>query len=100
MELTTRTTAPARTGTTTRTRTGTRDADGMAVAAFVLGLLGLLVLNIVLGPTAIVLAALALRRGTARRGRALLALALGVADLVVLATLVTSSGAVIWNIGG
>ncbi|WP_326693944.1 DUF4190 domain-containing protein [Streptomyces sp. NBC_01766] len=98
MELTTRTTAPARTSTTTRI--GTRDADGMAVAAFVLGLLGLLVLNIVLGPTAIVLAALALRRGTARRGRALLALALGVADLVVLAALVTSSGAVIWNIGG
>ena len=34
-----------------------RDADGMAVAAFVLGLVGLLVMNILLGPIAIVLAA-------------------------------------------
>ncbi|WP_328378753.1 DUF4190 domain-containing protein [Streptomyces sp. NBC_00440] len=84
----------------TRIRTGTRDADGMAVASFVLGLLGLLVLNLVLGPIAIVLAGLALWRGTARRGRALLGLALGVADLVVLATVFTSSGAVIWNFGG
>lgn len=80
-------------------RTGTRDADGMSVAAFVLGLLGLLVMNIVLGPTAIVLAAVALWRGTARRGRALLGMALGVADLVVLAVLVTSGGGVIWNFG-
>ena len=39
------------------TRTRTRDADGMAVASFILGLLGLLVFNLFLGPTAIVLAA-------------------------------------------
>ncbi|GGT30622.1 hypothetical protein GCM10010271_38370 [Streptomyces kurssanovii] len=77
-----------------------KDADGMAVAAFVLGLVGLLVMNIVLGPTAVVLAALALRRGTARRGRALLGLALGVADLVVLAALVTLNGTVVWGFGG
>uniref|UniRef100_UPI0015F105C4 DUF4190 domain-containing protein n=1 Tax=Streptomyces sp. WELS2 TaxID=2749435 RepID=UPI0015F105C4 len=75
-------TAPARTGhTDTRPR---RDADGMAVASFILGLLGLLVLNLFLGPIAIVLAVAALWRGTARRGRARLGLALGVADLVVL----------------
>ncbi|MFK4598300.1 hypothetical protein [Streptomyces pristinaespiralis] len=77
-----------------------KDADGMAVAAFVLGLVGLLVMNIVLGPTAVVLAALALRRGTARRGRALLGLALGIADLVVLAVLVTVDGTVVWGFGG
>jgi hypothetical protein len=77
-----------------------KDADGMAVAAFVLGLVGLLVMNIVLGPAAVVLAALALRRGTTRRGRALLGLALGVADLVVLAVLVTVNGAVVWSFGG
>lgn len=76
------------------------DADGMAVAAFVLGLVGLLVMNIVLGPTAIVLASLALWRGTARRGRALLGLTLGVADLVVLAALVTANGTVVWDFGG
>ncbi|TQK51679.1 hypothetical protein FBY35_2092 [Streptomyces sp. SLBN-118] len=79
---------------------GRRDADGMAVAAFVLGLVGLLVMNIVLGPIAVVLSGIALRRGTARRGRALLGLALGVADLAVLAVLVTVNGTVVWGIGG
>ncbi|MBM9619216.1 DUF4190 domain-containing protein [Streptomyces zhihengii] len=72
----------------------------MAVAAFVLGLTGLLVMNIVLGPIAIVLASIALLRGTARRGRALLGLGLGVADLVVLAVLVTANGSVVWGFGG
>ncbi|MGW7364585.1 DUF4190 domain-containing protein [Streptomyces sp. NPDC054841] len=86
--------------TPARRFTGTRDADGMAVASFVLGLVGLLVMNAVLGPVAIVLAGLALWRGTARRGRALLGLALGVADLVVLVTLVTGSGMVTWNLAG
>ncbi|GGU44099.1 DUF4190 domain-containing protein [Streptomyces lavendofoliae] len=81
-----------------RVRDRVRDADGMAVAAFVLGLVGLLVMNILLGPVAIGLAVLALRRGTARRGRALLGLGLGVADLVVLATLVTLDGTVSWSI--
>ncbi|MFF9866938.1 DUF4190 domain-containing protein [Streptomyces sp. NPDC013953] len=82
-----------------RRRTGIRDADGMAVAAFVLGLLGLLVLNIILGPIAIGLALLALRRGTARRGRALLGLGLGVADLVVLAVLASADGTLSWSFG-
>ncbi|MFM9595947.1 DUF4190 domain-containing protein [Streptomyces scabiei] len=83
--------------TTTRTRTGVRDADGMAVASFVLGLLGLLVLNLFLGPIAIVLAAVALKRGTTRRGRAVLGLGLGVADLVVLAALMQSTDTVSWS---
>jgi threonine/homoserine/homoserine lactone efflux protein len=78
-------------------RTGMRDADGMAVASFVLGLLGLLVLNVFLGPFAIVLAAVALRRGTQRRGRALLGLGLGIADLVVLAVLMQMHDTVSWS---
>ncbi|MER6119439.1 DUF4190 domain-containing protein [Streptomyces sp. NPDC001743] len=78
----------------------TRDADGLAVASFVLGLVGLLVMNLVLGPAAIVMAVVALARSTARRGRALLGLALGVADLVILAFLVTGNGVVAWNFGG
>ncbi|MFE4692856.1 DUF4190 domain-containing protein [Streptomyces sp. NPDC056749] len=77
-----------------------READGLAVASFVLGLLGLLVMNILLGPVAIVMAVIALARRTARRGRALLGLALGVADLVVLAALVTSNGTVSWGLAG
>ncbi|MFH9007652.1 DUF4190 domain-containing protein [Streptomyces afghaniensis] len=78
-------------------RTGIRDTDGMAVASFILGLLGLLVLNIFLGPIAIVLASIALWRGTQRRGRALLGLGLGVADLLVLAAFVQADSTISWS---
>ncbi|MEI7034827.1 hypothetical protein [Streptomyces pratensis] len=77
-----------------------READGLAVASFVLGLVGLLVFNVLLGPAAIVMALLALARRTRRPGRARLGLALGVADLVVLAVLVTVNGTVTWDLGG
>ncbi|MFF1381603.1 hypothetical protein [Streptomyces sp. NPDC058308] len=80
--------------------TGRRDTNGMAVASFVLGLLGLLVLNIFLGPVAIVLAGIALWRGTDRKGRALLGLGLGVADLVVLGVLVSMDNTVSWGLAG
>ncbi|MFJ5779380.1 DUF4190 domain-containing protein [Streptomyces sp. NPDC093094] len=74
-----------------------RDYDGMAVASFVLGLLGLLVFNLFLGPIAVVLAGVALWRGTGRRGRACLGLALGVADLVVLAAFMQADNAISWS---
>ncbi|MFE7234311.1 DUF4190 domain-containing protein [Streptomyces sp. NPDC002405] len=79
-------------------RTGTQDADGMAVASFVLGLLGLLVLNLFLGPVAIVLAGVALWRGTGRRGRAWLGLTLGIADLVVLLAFVQADNTLSWSL--
>ena len=79
-------------------RTGARDADGMAVASFILGLVGLLVLNVFLGPIAIVLASVALWRGTARRGRAYLGLGLGVADLLVLVAFMQFDSTVSWNL--
>ncbi|POX52346.1 DUF4190 domain-containing protein [Streptomyces sp. Ru71] len=78
-------------------RTGSRDTDGMAVASFVLGLLGLLVLNLFLGPIAIALAAIALWRGTTRPGRAYLGLTLGVADLVVLLAFMQADHSVSWS---
>ncbi|GKQ41604.1 DUF4190 domain-containing protein [Streptomyces sp. A012304] len=78
-------------------RTGIRDTDGMAVASFVLGLVGLLVLNVFLGPIAIVLASLALWRGTARRGRAWLGLTLGIADLVVLIAFMQADSTISWS---
>jgi hypothetical protein len=103
MELTERTdltTAPTA-GTATRSaatgRTATKDADGMAVASFILGLLGLLVLNVFLGPIAIALASVALWRGTARRGRAFLGLGLGIADLLVLVAFMQFDSTVSWN---
>ncbi|MFJ6616234.1 DUF4190 domain-containing protein [Kitasatospora sp. NPDC091335] len=72
------------------------EADGLAVASFLLGLPGLLLFNIVLGPIAITLATLALLRGTSRRGRAVLGLALGIASLAILAvTTATSHGVLI-----
>ncbi|WP_338783290.1 DUF4190 domain-containing protein [Streptomyces sp. DG1A-41] len=78
-------------------RTGIRDADGMAVASFILGLVGLLVFNVFLGPVAIVLAGVALWRGTTRRGRAYLGMGLGVADLLVLAAFVQADSTISWN---
>lgn len=89
-------TAPANPRPETRTRT--RDADGMAVASFILGLLGLLVLNLFLGPIAIILALVSLWRGTVRKGRAYLGLALGVADLAVLAVAVEASNTISWSL--
>lgn len=89
--------APHRTAVDARTRTAVQDSDGMAVASFVLGLLGLLVLNIVLGPIAIVLAGTALRRGTTRRGRACLGLGLGIADLLVLLALMQMNDTISWS---
>ncbi|OKK22927.1 hypothetical protein AMK16_02065 [Streptomyces sp. CB00455] len=71
----------------------------MAVCAFVLGLVGLLVMNLFLGPIAVVLGALALYRRTTRPGRAWLGLALGVADLAVLGLLVTADNTFSWSIG-
>ncbi|MFG2845868.1 DUF4190 domain-containing protein [Kitasatospora sp. NPDC048296] len=77
-------------------RQGTAEADNLAIASFLLGLPGLLLFNIVLGPIAITLATLALVRGTSRRGRAFLGLALGIASLVILAvTTATSRGVLI-----
>ncbi|GAA3190910.1 MULTISPECIES: DUF4190 domain-containing protein [Streptomyces] len=81
-------------------RVETASADGMAVASFVLGLLGTLVFNVVLGPCALVLGTLALARRTRRRGRAVLGLALGAADLIILAVLTTADATVSWHLGG
>ncbi|MBT2377928.1 hypothetical protein AMK21_14630 [Streptomyces sp. CB00316] len=91
--------APARASGIAPRRAAGREADGLAVASFVLGLVGLLAFNLLLGPTAIVMALLSLARRTRRPGRAYLGLALGVADLVVLAVLVTVNGTVAWNLG-
>ena len=91
-------TAPATGRTPAPARQRTRDADGMAVASFILGLLGLLVLNLFLGPIAIILAAVSLWRGTSRRGRAYLGLALGVADLGSLLIAMQLSHTVSWSL--
>ncbi|MFE2419395.1 DUF4190 domain-containing protein [Streptomyces hokutonensis] len=90
-------TAPATSSSTDFKATGRRDADGMAVASFILGLVGLLVLNVFLGPIAIALAGAAIWRGTTRRGRALLGLGLGIADLLVLVAFMQLDSTVSWS---
>ncbi|MFJ7587634.1 DUF4190 domain-containing protein [Streptomyces sp. NPDC097617] len=93
-----RTKSRAEPRTEPRTPARTRDADAMAVTGFVLGLVGLLVMNLILGPVAVVLGALALRRRTTRPGRARLAVGLGLADVVVLVCLVTADGTWSWGL--
>ncbi len=85
---------------TTRPPVATRsDTDGTAIASFILGLLGTFVFNFVFGPLALILGSVALARGTARRGRALLGIALGAADIVVLAVLIATHQGVTWTPG-
>ncbi|MGK5530133.1 hypothetical protein [Streptomyces sp. URMC 129] len=93
----TRTETPIETRTGTPARTPARTADVMAVWSFVTGLVGLLVFNIVLGPVALVLGARALLTGTSRRLRASAGLALGAADLVLLAVLAMGDGTLSWQ---
>ncbi|MBY8885330.1 DUF4190 domain-containing protein [Streptomyces sp. PTM05] len=88
--------------TTTTARRGAReraarDAYGMAAASFILGLVGLLVFNVFLGPAAVILAALALHRGTSHRNRAYLGMALGVADVIVFLVLTGAQHNVTWS---
>ncbi|HEU4424442.1 MAG TPA: hypothetical protein VFR67_18090 [Pilimelia sp.] len=79
--------------------------DDRAAAALTCGVAGLFMFNIILGPLAIGLGAAAAKRGT--RGQlshtvALLGIALGVIDLLVLAVLVASrlqDGAFTWHLG-
>jgi hypothetical protein len=72
--------------------TGTKPIPFAAVS-FVSGLVGLLVANLVLGPIAIVLGAIGLRRDKDRRVRAVLGILLGVADIAVFLYLAGHSGA-------
>lgn len=83
-------------------RSEARDNSGKSVVAFVSGLVGLLVGNLILGPLAIGLGIAALRGANPRRGRAMLAIALGVADLAIFAFLTLRSEAghgVLWKFG-
>lgn len=80
-------------------KTGPRpQADRMAVAAFVCGLVGTVVFNVFFGPCAVLFGILALARGTIRRLRAWLGVAFGVLDLVLLFLLTSAGGTVSWHL--
>ncbi|MEV4434449.1 DUF4190 domain-containing protein [Streptomyces sp. NPDC049585] len=85
---------------TARKVSARRDADLMAVWSFLTGLVGLLVFNVVLGPCALVLGGTALARGTARRFRAVLGMALGAAGLLVFVVLSVVQGTPSWFMEG
>ena len=71
----------------------TTGAVPLAAVSFVTGLIGLLVANLVLGPLAVGLGVIALRRDPGRRGRAALGVLLGVADVAVFLLLAAHAGA-------
>lgn len=76
-------------------------AGSMAWTGVLSGLVGLFILNLVLGPVAIGLGIVALRRGVARV-TAVSSIALGAADVIVLLVLIAlsfSHGALTWHFG-
>ncbi|MFH8345534.1 DUF4190 domain-containing protein [Streptomyces sp. NPDC018045] len=83
---------------TGRTAGGHRGGDE-AAASFIMGMTGLLVFNLLLGPCAVVLASVALARRTRRSLLAGLGLGLGLADLVVLAAFKAMDHTLSWHIG-
>jgi hypothetical protein len=80
-------------------------SNGLAVAGLVCGIVGLFVLNIILGPLALVLSGVGLRnahRGASGRGMAIAGLVLGALDLVVFVLLIAvaaSNGGFHWYVG-
>ena len=78
--------------------------DDRAVASIALGVAGLFFFNVVLGPIAVVLGAIATRRcrhDTPSRNAGLAGILLGVADLLVLAGLITTQmrhGGLSWHL--
>ncbi|OKI01289.1 hypothetical protein A6A06_21080 [Streptomyces sp. CB02923] len=72
--------------------------DDAAAASFILGMTGLLVFNLLLGPWAITLASLSLTRHTHRPLLAALGLALGLTDLLVLAAIGSMDHTLSWHI--
>ena len=85
--------------TTTAAPARTQNGNGLAIAGLVCGLVGLLLVNYILGPLAIIFGGIGwsrANRGAAHRGMAIAAVILGVVDLVVwgvlLAVLVRHGG--------
>jgi hypothetical protein len=82
-------------------------SNGLAIAGLVCGLVGLLFLNIILGPLAIIFGGVGLsraNRGAGHRGMAMAAVILGVVDLIIFGVLVAVAakhgGTSYFRIGG
>jgi hypothetical protein len=97
--------APAAARPAAARRRPAESASSMAGVAVLLGVAGLFVFNVIFGPLAIGVGVAALRRHMAparTRAAALAGVALGAADLIVLAVLVAVSlahGGITWHFG-
>ncbi|WP_406007749.1 DUF4190 domain-containing protein [Streptomyces sp. NBC_00637] len=79
--------------------------NGLAIASLCCGIVGLFILNIVLGPLAIIFGAVARRQATAANGAGMAkaGIILGIVDVVlwlVLLTVAASNGGFSWYVGG
>ncbi|WP_020133051.1 DUF4190 domain-containing protein [Streptomyces sp. 303MFCol5.2] len=91
-------------GSSSTASSGSR-ADGLAIASLCCGIVGLFILNIVLGPLAIVFGAAARRRAAVRNGAGMAqaGIILGIVDVVlwiVLLAVAASNGGFSWYVGG
>lgn len=82
----------------------TSRTNGMAIAGLVCGIVGIFVLNVVLGPLAIIFGAVGLRQAGARNGAGMAkaGIILGIVDLVlffVLLAVAASNGGFSWYVG-
>ncbi|MDF3301235.1 DUF4190 domain-containing protein [Streptomyces tropicalis] len=87
------------------TAPSTSRTNGLAVASLVLGIIGVFLFNIILGPLAIVFGAVGLRKAPAKggAGMAKAGIVLGIVDLVVFGALLAVSaanGGFHWYVGG
>jgi hypothetical protein len=88
-------------GHTTQPRTGT---NGLAVAGLVCGIVGVFMLNFVLGPLAVIFGGIGLRdarRGAPRHNMAVAAVVLGIFDILLFVVLLVAaaSGGITWHTG-
>ncbi|MYW63167.1 hypothetical protein GTY65_03585 [Streptomyces sp. SID8379] len=79
--------------------------NGFAVAGLVCGIVGIFILNIILGPLAIVFGVLGLRQAAVKGnvGLAKSAVVLGILDIIIFGVLfavAASSGGFTWYVGG
>ncbi len=83
----------------------TRAGNGMAVAGLLLGIVGIFILNIILGPLAVIFGGVGwsrAKRGAPGRGMAVAGVVLGVVDILIVAGLLAlaanNHGHFVWHI--
>ncbi|MFD7713485.1 DUF4190 domain-containing protein [Streptomyces sp. NPDC059785] len=79
--------------------------NGLAIASLICGIVGVVIFNVILGPIAIVLGAVALRQSSVKNGAGMAkaGIVLGVVDVllfVILLAVAASNGGFSWYVGG